>query len=154
MNHGLADTSVGAADADILIGTAKAPHHMAFEMGKHKHGIVLGLMATYGHFRKPFASLHRKHGGAFFVHNIHRCKGPAVHFQRFPMLFRSIAVSVIIGIGFHNGGIGDFLLHQFLHPGTGNDIGAMLLSRMKLHRHFAGEVLFDFLIQADKSLCR
>ena len=38
---GLADAAIGAANANVLVGTAEAAHHMTLKMSQDKQGIIV-----------------------------------------------------------------------------------------------------------------
>ena len=69
------------------------------------------------------------------------------------MLCGGVAVALVIGIGFHNGAVGD-LFHQALDPGTRDDVGAVLLAGVQLNSHLAGQVALNGSICLFQALCR
>jgi hypothetical protein len=150
---GLADAAIGAANANVLVGTAKAAHRVALKVGQHQHGIIVQLVGANVHFGKPLAVLYRQGCHAVLVHNIHWAERPAVYFQGFAVLCGGVAVALVIGIGFHNGAVGD-LFHQALDPGTRDDVGAVLLAGVQLNSHLAGQVALNGSICLFQALCR
>ena len=99
-------------------------------------------MISHGHICEPLASLNRKELSALLVHDVHRAKGPAVDLQGLPVRLCGVAVAFIIGIGLHDISIGNIIFYQGLHPGSGNDIRAVLLSGVQLYSHCSSQVSF------------
>ena len=137
MDHFLTDAPVRAADADVFVAAAEAALGVALEVGQDHHGIVIFQVGTHKHPGEPFAALDGEGVCALLVHDIHRAEGPAVDLQRLPVLLGGVAVSRIIGVGLHDGGIMDRALHQGPHPVPGDDVGAVLLAGVQLHRDFS-----------------
>ena len=68
------------------------------------------------------------------------------------MLLRSVPVTCIIGVGLHNDSVRNIFLHQFLYPGTRNDIGPVRLSGMQFHASATHDVAAHLLIRLFKPL--
>ena len=111
MNHLLANTAISTANANILIGAAKAPHGMPLKMGQHQQGFIIQQMRAYRHMVKPFAPLDRQSAGIILIHNVYWCEIPAIYLQCTAMFLGSIAGTFIIGIGFHDSSIRQPSLH-------------------------------------------
>ncbi len=146
MDHLFADASVRHTDGQVFVGAAETAHGMSLKVGQCHQGIILGDVAAHRHFLKIFTAFYRQHHRTLFVQNIHRAEGPAVHLQRLPVPFRRITVSVIVRVGFHNRRARNILFNQFLHPGTGNNIGAVLFAGVQFDGHFACDILVHFFI--------
>ncbi len=129
----------GAADADVLVGAAEAAHGVALKVGQGQKRVVVGQVAAHGHLIKPLAPPDGEHGGALLVQNVHGAEGPAVDLKGLAVLLGGVAVPVVIGVGLYDGAAGQLLLHQGLHPGAGDDVGAVLLAGVDLHGHVSGE---------------
>ena len=137
MNHAFADASVRAADADVLVGSAEAAHGMALEMGQHQKRIVVQKIFAHVHLVKPLASLDGERGDAVLIGDVHRAEIPSVDLQGLPVCFRGVAGAFVIGVGLHDDRFGQTGCQQFLHPWSGNDIGALRLAGVQLDGHLA-----------------
>ena len=103
-------------------------------------------MASNSHLLEPLAALDREGEGVILIYDIHRAECPAVHLKGFAVQLRGIAVALIVGVGFYDGGIGEVLLNEGLHPLTGNDVGTVLLSGVEFYAHLSGNITAYFLI--------
>ena len=90
----LADLPVGAADGDVLHGTAEAAHRMPLEVRQNDHGVVVADVLAHRHGLEMLAALHGKHRRAFGVHDVDRTEGPAVHLERFQVF--SVELSMYV----------------------------------------------------------
>ena len=151
MNHFLADAAVGAANADVLVGTAEAAHRMALKMRKDEQRVVIQHVRAHRHFREPFAALDWQHRRALFIHDIDRRKIPAVDSQRLAVFGRRIARALIIGIRFDNIGFRQFLCYKRLDPRTRDDVRAVRLARMQLDADFARHILRNGIVRLEQA---
>lgn len=110
------------------------------------------MFFAHGHLGEPLAALDRQHHGAILVHDVHRAEGPAVHLEGFAVLLGGVAVAFIIGVGFHNVGVGQVVFNQRLHPGAGDDVGTVLFAGVRLDRHLAGQAAPDLLKRLAQAL--
>ena len=143
MNHGLADFTVGAANADVLVRAAEAALAVALEVGEHEQGIVGEQMLAHVHLRKPLAAVYRQGHSAILVHDVHGRERPAVVQNGFAVLFGGIAVAGVIGVGFDDDRAGQVALQKRLHPRPGDDVGAVFFAGVQFHAHIAGDVAAD-----------
>ena len=79
---------------------------MTLEVGEREHRIVVQHMGAHVHFAKPLAAGNGQGGNAFLVHDVYGAECPAVVGDGFAMLFGGVAVAFVVGVGFHDGGIG------------------------------------------------
>ena len=142
----LADAAVRTADADVLVGAAEAALHVTLEMGQGQHGVVVQQIFAHGHLREPLSAFHRQKRGAVLVQDVHRGEGPAVHFQSLPVVFRGVAVAVVVGVGLDDGSLRETLRDQLLHPGAGDDVRSLGFAGVELDAHAAGKVCADLVI--------
>ena len=108
-------------------------------MSQRQEAVVLEQSLADTDFLDVFGSLHRNHGGSFSIHDVHRCKRPAVDFERIEVLCRRIAITRIVGVGLNDRGVFDVVGQQFLNPFARQNVGAALFAGVQLHRHLAGE---------------
>ncbi len=138
----------GKADGDILQRAAKAAHRMALKMGQHQQRIVLLHVAAHKVFVNTPAAVDRQLKIAFLVQNIHRGNlRPAVELHGFPVGFGGVALAFIGGIALHNGAV--YLVHHGLHEIGADKVLVPHLAGMHLHRHLAGQLCPQRIIQAD-----
>ena len=149
---GLPDATVGAADAYVLVAAAETAHGVALEVSESDHGIVVQQVLADGHLLEPLAAVYRQKGRALGIHDVHGAEGPAVHLQCLAMLLGSVAVAFVIGIGLDYVGALQVLLHQGFDPFAGDDVGAVLLARVKLDAHAAFNLAIDLFIGLDQAL--
>ena len=123
---------------------------MALEVGQHDHGIVILDVCAHGHFLENEAVLYGEHHFAVFVHDIHVAEGPAVYLEGFAVLFGSVAVAFVPGVGLHNLGVGNLCL-EFLDPFAGQNIGTVLFAGVELDGNTTGDALVDFLVQLNEA---
>ena len=152
----LAAQGVRTADPDVLVGAAETAHDMALEMGQDKERIIAQQVAADRDLRDPLGPRDRKHGGAFLIHDIDRAEGPAVMSDRLAVLFGRIAVAGIEGIGINDLCVLQFrlLFDQVLHPGSGDDIGAVLLTGVEFDCHLPDHISVDFVVDFPESFRR
>ena len=151
VDPGFADAAVGAADADVLVGTAETALGVALEVGEGDHGIIVEQVVAHGHGLEPLATLHGDRHHALFVHDVDGAEGPAVDFQGLTVLLGRVAVALVVGVGLDDVGIGEVLLHQGFDPFARNDVGAVLFTGVELDAHAAGNLAIDFLVGLDKT---
>ena len=96
------------------------------------------------HFVKPFAAGNGQSGNAFLVHNVYRAERPAVVGNGLAMLFGGVAVAFVVGVGFHDGGIGQVFGDEILHPAERNDVGAVFFASVQLDGNLATKPRSDF----------
>ena len=84
----------------------------------------------------------RKINGALCVHDINRAERPAVHLQRFQMLFCGITVALIERVGFYDGAVGDLLLQRFDQLARQN-VGAVLFAGVQFDSNLAVNAFVD-----------
>ena len=137
--------------ADILVAAAKAALGVSLEVGKHHHGVVTWQVAPHRHAVKPLAAPHRDGERVLLVHDIHGAERPSVHLQRAPVLLGGVAVALIVRVGLHDGGLGQVLLHQLLHPCGRDDVGAVLLAGVQFHRRVALDAGAHLLVGSDEA---
>ena len=146
MYHRLANPAVCTADADVLVAAAKAALDVALEMGQRQHRVIIHQVVADTHKVEPLAAVHRQIEGPFVVYNVHRAEGPAVDFQCLQMALGGEPVAIVISVGLNYGGFGKSLLIKVFDPGAGDDIGAVLLSRVELDTDFAFEAGADAVV--------
>ena len=151
VDHGLADAAVGTTDADVLVRTSEAALGMALEVSQGNQRIVVSQGLAHRHLLEPLSALDRQHCGALGIHDIDGAERPSVHLQRLAVLVGGVAVALIVGVGLHDGGILQVLLHQRLHPFARQDVGTVLLAGMQFHGHLALDVLVHFLVSRNQS---
>ena len=136
----------------FLAEPPKPPLECPFKVGQDKEGVIIDDGFSHGHLGEPFAAGHGEVDRSVFVHDIHRAEGPSVYLQRFPVLLGGIAVSLVVRVCLHDGGLGEIILNQMLHPGPGDDVGAVLLAGVEFDGHFSSEGLADAPIDFFESL--
>ena len=124
---------------------------MALEVGQGNQRIVVSQGLAHRHLLEPLSALDRQHRGALGIHDIDGAERPSVHLQRLAMLVGSVAVALVVGVGLHDGGILQVLLHQRLHPFARQDVGSVLLAGVQFHGHLALDVLVHFLVSRNQS---
>ena len=116
---------------------------MSLEVGKGEHRIIVEDIFSHGHLVKPFSILYRQENRAVLVHYVHGAERPAVYFERFSVLFRCIAVSLVICVCFHNMSIGKLIFYKRFHPRSRYNVWAVRLSGVELYRHPASQLSAD-----------
>ena len=139
MDVALADASVRAADADVLVRAAEAAHHVTLEVRQNQQRVIVQHGLADVHLRKPLAALDRKRGNALGVRDVHRAERPAVDLQRLAMLFGGIAAALIVRVGLDDRRVRQTGFDQLSDPWSGDDIGALRLAGVQLDRHLAGQ---------------
>ena len=142
MNLLLADLPVGAADGDVLHGTAEAAHGVALEVGQDDHGVVVADVLAHRDGLEVLAALHGEHRRAFGVHDVDRAEGPAVHLEGFKVLFRRVAVSHVERVRFDDRAVGNVLLEGFDHVARQN-VRAVAFTRVELDRDLPDDFFVD-----------
>ncbi len=155
VDHLLADAAVGTADADVLVGAAKAALDMALEVGQSDQGIIVEHMASNTHVVKVVSADHRQICCAFFIHDIHRAECPSVDLEGLAVLLGRVAVTVIIRVCFNNAGILELGLcfSELFHPASWNDVWSMRLTGMQFQSDFAGDIAVDLFIGFLQAFC-
>ena len=148
MDHPLTYLAVGAADTDVLIGTAKAALDMSLEMGQGEQRIILEHVLAYGHMIEPLAAFYRQISRTVFISDIDRAESPAVDFQCLTVLLGRIAVTDIVGVRLDDRCIFQCLtgLNDFLDPGSRSKVRAVLFAGMELYCYLAADIAVNFFI--------
>ena len=122
---------------------------MAFEMGKHDHGIVIQQVLAHGDLFKLFASGDGQGHVAVLVHDVYRGEGrPAVLFKRPAVAFRGLAQAAVEDVAFHHVGVGNRSQKGF-DPFAGQDVGAAGFAGMQLDGDFPGDVPVDHAVEPE-----
>ena len=108
---------------------------MPFEVGKYHKGVLVGRMAAHGHFFEPFAT-GKEHGSG-------------LHFQRPPVLFGRVTVALVIGVCFHNIGIGKVFVRQSLYLLTGYNVRSVLFPGMQFYTYMSLDISTYLFIRFD-----
>ena len=109
-------------------------------------------MSAHGHLGKPLAAVYRQHYDAVLIQNVHRAEGPAVDGNGLAVLWRSIAVALIIRIGLHNRRAAEAFIDELFYPRAGDNVGTVLFARVQLDTHLARQVCPDLVKDAKQSL--
>ena len=122
---------------------------MPFEVGKYHKGVLVGRMAAHGHFFEPFATVNGQCQSIFLVHDVDGAECPAVHFQRPPVLFGRVTVALVIGVCFHNIGIGKVFVRQSLYLLTGYNVRSVLFPGMQFYTYMSLDISTYLFIRFD-----
>ena len=125
-------------------------------MSQGNQGIVFRHMGAVGHVIEPLSSLYRKIDRSVFIHDVDRAEGPAVYFQRLPVLLCRIAVSFVIGVRFDDHRVLEALLvlQYFLHPGSRDDVRTVRFAGVELYCDFPADLRVYFFIRFPDSFRR
>ena len=151
MDPAFSDPAVRAADADVLVGTAEAAHHMSLEMSQRQHTVIVQHALSDGHGIEPFSVSNRKLSSTLVVRDIHVAEVPSVDLQCFPVLGRGVAVARIVGVGLDDVCVRKSVFDQILYPGTRDDIRAVGLAGMKLYRDLSLQHTADLIVDLQKT---
>ena len=113
---------------------------MPFKMSQHKERVIVCQGFPHIHLCKPFSVVDRKRDRPLCVHDIHRTEIPAVYFQCFPVLFRGVPSSLVVGIRLDNSRSRQVSFNQFFHPRPRDDIRSMGFAGMQLDTCLSGNV--------------
>lgn len=149
MDLALADASIRTADGEILHRAAEAAHGMSFEMGEDDHRVIVHDVAAHGDCLEMLAAADRKLDSPFFVHDIDRAEGPAIHLQGVAVHGCRVAVSLVERIRFYDRAVLHLLLKGGYHV-TRQDIRPMLFTGMQLDGYFAIDGIIDPCVERDQ----
>ena len=102
-------------------------------------------MGADRHVLEPFAAFDGQQCIAVLIHDVDfRERGPAVGLEGLAVVLGGQAVAVIERIGLDDGGAGQVLLQELLHPGARDDVRAVRLAGVELDGQFAVEAVRHF----------
>ena len=137
VDFAFSNAAIGAANAQVFVRSTEAAHGVALEVGECEHGVIVKHVSAHMHFVKPFAAGDGQGGNAFLVHNVYGAERPAVVSDGLAMPFGGVAVAFVVGVGFHDGGIGQVFGDKILHPAERDDVGAVFFASVQLDGNLA-----------------
>lgn len=127
------------------------PPCVPFEVGERQQRVVTGQVAAYRHLVEPFSSLYGQCEGIFFVDDIDGAKSPAVYLQGLSVLFGSVAVALVVGVGLNDMGLGQLIFNQLFYPFPRDDVRPVGFARVQFHAYAPGHVGAHLFVGFDKT---